>query len=93
MAPIYQFGTQQKNEINADFIFSAKDNGDFTITPTATGTVKVIKSSLFAQKRYNCFDAIVTDILKGYPDTASVYFTDAAAEAISDLAKKNQRTT
>ena len=88
MAPIYQFGTNTQQKEN-DFVFSVNDDGDFTITKTATGAVRVISTSKYSSKCYNCFDAIVTDILHGYPENASVYFTDTAAQTIAKLAKEN----
>lgn len=91
MAPIYQFGTNTQQK-KTDFVFTASDDGDFAIINTKTGAVRNIRVSDYSSKRYNCFDAIVTDILAGYPDTASVYFTDAAAQAIANLANQNKRT-
>ena len=90
MALIYQFGTNPKQK-KTDLVFSAENNGDFTVTVTATDAVKVIRASKYSHKRYNCFDSIVTDILKEYPSVASVYFTEAAAQAIANLVTDNQR--
>jgi len=89
MALIYQFGTNPPQK-KTDFVFSVNDDGNFTVTNTKNDAVRVFRASNYSRKFYDCFDAIVTDILKEYPSAVSVYFTEAAAQAIANLVTNNQ---
>ena len=86
----YYFGAENPKH-SPDYVFSANENGDVIITSSKTGFTREVKLEEFADKQYNCFEALISAILNPYPADASVYITNAGGDAINNQVFKNQR--